>query len=202
MDVVIRKASREDSRFISEMLFEMDPELFTFMFFDDEARTVDLLEKLVECENTVYTHKSTYIAQVDGRRAGFIYFVDDQQYRQNNEGMRYVFKQSFGLLNFLKHLNRFFWIFSVKLPIDGHALFCENICVAQEFRGRGIGTRLMVFAEEEARRRHASRLLGGVMEKNQDAKRLWDRLGFRVISRVTISKKLNLYLLTFEKHLS
>lgn len=50
--------------------------------------------------------------------------------------------------------------------------------VAPGLRGRGIGTRLVQRAEEEAVRRSAARILLGVEGANRGARRLYERLGY------------------------
>lgn len=60
--------------------------------------------------------------------------------------------------------------------VSGMALFPPH-------RGRGIGTRLIALACEQARARGLAQVSLIVFERNSGAKRLYDRLGFREIMR-------------------
>ncbi len=61
-----------------------------------------------------------------------------------------------------------------------------GVALFPAFRGRGLGTRLMAHAEGLARERTLAKLSLIVFEKNTGAKRLYDRLGYRVVARAAI----------------
>jgi ribosomal protein S18 acetylase RimI-like enzyme len=58
--------------------------------------------------------------------------------------------------------------------------YLQTICVAPEARGRGVGSRLMAFAEERIFRESPNFFLC-VSSFNPDARRLYERLGFEVV---------------------
>ena len=55
--------------------------------------------------------------------------------------------------------------------------YVNSIAVRRGFRGKGIGTMLLYWAEERARERHAKVMTLGVLNGNP-AERLYERLGF------------------------
>src|SRR5215813_11616861 len=55
--------------------------------------------------------------------------------------------------------------------------YIQTVCVAPDFRGRGIGTRLVRFAEERIFRESPNVFLC-VSSFNGDARRLYERLGY------------------------
>ena len=61
-----------------------------------------------------------------------------------------------------------------------------GVAVFPEYRGRGIGERLMALAEERARALDFHQLSLVVFEKNTGAKRLYERLGYRERAREAI----------------
>jgi len=67
--------------------------------------------------------------------------------------------------------------------VDNERFLLDGICVAQEARSRGIGSRLLAAIEAEAVRRgyHAVRL--EVIDDNWRARALYERLGFEVLRR-------------------
>lgn len=55
-----------------------------------------------------------------------------------------------------------------------------GLSVAEDWRGRGVGTALMAAAEEWARARGAKRMILDLAAANDGARRLYDRLGYEV----------------------
>jgi ribosomal protein S18 acetylase RimI-like enzyme len=64
-----------------------------------------------------------------------------------------------------------------------------NICgvaIYAQFRGQGLGTRLMALANEQAKEKGFSRLSLVVFEQNAASVRLYGRLGYEVVDRAPI----------------
>jgi ribosomal-protein-alanine N-acetyltransferase len=61
--------------------------------------------------------------------------------------------------------------------------YIQTVCVAQEKRGQGIGARLMAFAEERIFRDSPNVFLC-VSSFNAGARRLYERLGYRVVGEL------------------
>jgi ribosomal protein S18 acetylase RimI-like enzyme len=76
------------------------------------------------------------------------------------------------------------WVCAARLayagswPIPDGELYIHMLGIDSAFRGKGIGTRLLEFAEEQARSRNIPRLSLGVVADNTGAKRLYERFGF------------------------
>ncbi len=65
-----------------------------------------------------------------------------------------------------------------------------HLAVHPDFRGRGVGSGLLAFAEEEARRRGLSRLALDVESHNGRARGVYERFGFCPVREVQ-SRQLN-----------
>ncbi|WP_220035183.1 GNAT family N-acetyltransferase [Georgenia satyanarayanai] len=67
------------------------------------------------------------------------------------------------------------------LPVDGHGAVAEigSLEVVPARRGEGIGRLLVVAAEQRVRRRGGTAAAIVVAEDNGDARRLYERLGYR-----------------------
>jgi ribosomal protein S18 acetylase RimI-like enzyme len=63
------------------------------------------------------------------------------------------------------------------------APYLKSVAIAPEFRGHGLGTKLMTFAEDLFRPR-ARHLFLCVSSFNPDAKRLYERLGYGAVGSV------------------
>jgi [ribosomal protein S18]-alanine N-acetyltransferase len=62
--------------------------------------------------------------------------------------------------------------------------FIQTICIAHAFRGRGLGTRLVDFAEQQIFRASPNAFLC-VSSFNSEARRLYERLGYRYVGELT-----------------
>jgi ribosomal protein S18 acetylase RimI-like enzyme len=61
---------------------------------------------------------------------------------------------------------------------EGDYAFISDLVVLPASRGRGVGTALLAAAERHARSRGAATLKIGVLARNRDARRLYERVGF------------------------
>lgn len=85
----------------------------------------------------------------------------------------------------------------VALGEDGRALgfivinmqgafvgYIQTVCVASEMRGQGVGARLVRFAEERIHRDSPNAFIC-VSSFNEGARRLYERLGYRVVGELS-----------------
>lgn len=62
--------------------------------------------------------------------------------------------------------------------------YIQTVCAAPEFRGTGVGTELVRFAEERILREFRNVFIC-VSDFNHGARRLYERLGFRLVGELT-----------------
>ena len=61
--------------------------------------------------------------------------------------------------------------------------YIQTVCAAPEYRGKGVGTALVTFAEERIFRDHRNVFIC-VSDFNPGARRLYERLGYRLIGEL------------------
>jgi ribosomal protein S18 acetylase RimI-like enzyme len=62
--------------------------------------------------------------------------------------------------------------------------YIQTICIHPDHRGQGLGSRLVEFAEQRILR-DAPNVFMCVSAFNRDARRLYERLGYRVVGELT-----------------
>jgi [ribosomal protein S18]-alanine N-acetyltransferase len=62
--------------------------------------------------------------------------------------------------------------------------YIQTVCAAPEFRGKGVGTALVAFAEERIFREFKNVFIC-VSDFNHGARRLYERLGFRLVGELS-----------------
>ncbi len=78
--------------------------------------------------------------------------------------------------------------FGYSLEWLGRDAFVDELYLREEYRGRGWGSKAMVFAEEQARSLGVTTLHLGVVEGNTVALKVYERLGFKKHSSTFLSK--------------
>ncbi len=68
---------------------------------------------------------------------------------------------------------------------EGESYYIDCIAVFEDYRGQGIGSKLMRLAEQQADDKEFGKMSLIVFEDNIKAKRLYERLGYREVSRAT-----------------
>ena len=70
------------------------------------------------------------------------------------------------------------------LNLEGRFVgYIQTVCAAPEYRGKGVGTALVTFAEERIFREHRNVFIC-VSDFNPGARRLYARLGYRLVGEL------------------
>ena len=74
-----------------------------------------------------------------------------------------------------------FWI--LDRPVKENELWLDDLFVDENFRGHGVGGKLLVATEAEAKKRKKQKIILEVVDHNVAAKRLYLRHGYKVIKK-------------------
>jgi ribosomal protein S18 acetylase RimI-like enzyme len=70
----------------------------------------------------------------------------------------------------------------IELADGANRAYIYGFRIRPEYRGVGLGTRMMFIAEKDLLQRGFRRVTLNVSQKNVDAKRLYEKLGYRVVA--------------------
>ncbi len=98
--------------------------------------------------------------------------------------------QTFG---FFRGMKRFVKLAPFHEKIHKGEMHLDFMCVSEEARGRGIGTLLMQEAIEIAQREKYKELTLAVIDTNEQAKKLYETLGFKTLKKVETTPLNKLY---------
>jgi len=141
-------------------------------------------EGLVRLDPIPNASRITVLAEIDSHVVGVLqYQFGDAPHHSRADVMRLLLK----VLGPVRLVKQFPAIWSrtkvdVETPVD--SLHLTNVAVEEAARGQDIGTKLLVWAEEEARRLGARRMSLTAIPTNVGAIRLYERFGFRVTKTV------------------
>lgn len=162
----IRKATVEDVAYIAEGIY------YAFLL-EDEAlydQWIRTLKEVCAQEDTHYSYRNTWIAEVDGIRAGMMIAVDGEHYREQRDRM---YPQLKGLFDIAFGEG---WD-DMEDEAKAGEFYIDSLAVSLPYRNHGVGTALIEKAKEMAKEQGISMMTLAVEPQNR-AKKLYQKLGF------------------------
>lgn len=174
MECVIRAARRHETRLLGR-LFQIASEGLADYNWSRLARPgedlLDVAERRLRRRRTEFSYENAFLAEVDGQAAGFVHLFAIPPDAVPSEA------ELASMDPVVRPL--------VELDVPG-SYYVAALAVFPEQRARGIGTRLLVFADERARQLGHDRMSVAVYERNAGALRLYRRFGYREVGRRTL----------------
>ena len=177
----IRRATIEDVAYIAEGVYHA-------FLLEDEAlydQWIRTLKEVCGQEDTHYSYRNTWIAEVDGERtvvggvrAGMMIAVDGEHYREQRDKMYPQLKGLFDVA-FGKGWDE------MEDEAKAGEFYIDSLAVSLPYRNQGVGTALIEKAKEMAKEKGISVVTLAVEPENR-AKRLYQRLGFAYQRRIEI----------------
>ena len=170
----IRKATIEDVAYIAEGIYHA-------FLLEDKAlynQWIKILKDVCAQEDTHYSYRNTWIAEVDGERAGMMIAVDGEHYRDQRDKMYPQLKGLFDVA-FGKGWDE------MEDEAKAGEFYIDSLAVSLPYRNQGVGTALVEKAKEMAKEIGIERVTLAVEPMNT-AKKLYQRLGFVFEREITI----------------
>jgi ribosomal protein S18 acetylase RimI-like enzyme len=133
----------------------------------------------------LFSFEHTYFAELDGRKAGMALGYGWEAKRRENwrTGSLLLRQMRLGILSKLSPLLK---VNGVVGMVGSEEYYISNIAVYPEYRAGGIGTRLLLEAEEEAKSSGAKTVALDVEVENAGAVKLYSRLGFSIVRESSV----------------
>ena len=176
----IRKATIEDVAYIAEGIYH------AFLLEDEGLynQWIRTLKEVCAQEDTHYSYKNTWIAEVDRKiaeadgervevdreRAGMMIAVDGEHYREQRDKMYPQLKELFDVA-FGKGWDE------MEDEAKAGEFYIDSLSVSLPYRSHGVGTALIEKAKEIAQEQGISMVTLAVEPQNR-AKKLYQKLGF------------------------
>ena len=170
----IRKATKEDVGYIAEGIYHA-------FLLEDEAlydQWIRTLKEVCAQEDTHYSYRNTWIAEVDEERAGMMIAVDGEHYREQRDKMYPQLKGLFDVA-FGKGWDE------MEDEAKAGEFYIDSLAVSLPYRNQGVGTALIEKAKEMAKEIGIGVVTLAVEPENR-AKKLYEKLGFAYQRRIEI----------------
>lgn len=167
MMIRIRKATKEDVAYIAEGIY------YAFLLEDEGLynQWIRTLKDVCAQEDTHYSYRNTWIAEVDGERAGMMIAVNGEHYRVQRDRMYPQLKGLFDVA-FGKGWD------DMEDEAKAGEFYIDSLSVSLPYRNQGVGRALIEKAKAMAREQGIGVVTLAVEPTNR-AKNLYQELGFR-----------------------
>ena len=176
---MIRFARKEDAPEIAQLILVIlkDMEL-PFLKQTGEQKTLEILEEAITDPNYRYSYSRGIVEEIDGKVAGVAYGYTDEEESIIDQPLVPI-------------LEKYQLDASTRLFIDKETFpnewYLDSISVSEDFRGQGIGSRLLEALPKLAKKANRSVIGLSGDEKNPKAKKLYERHDFKVVGQRMIS---------------
>jgi ribosomal protein S18 acetylase RimI-like enzyme len=179
VSITVREARPEDAAEVIPLMYESSRNLMNYSFrFPDEEPTRFLFRDYLRGRG-IFGYENQIVA-VDGERVvgTMTVYAGGRATELTLQTIRTAFRHwSFG--RFLAFLGRSIAIAPLFIKPRRDGVFLANACVAEEYRGRGLFSRLLSHSVE-AYRASAGLVELDVSFSNASAQRIYEHQGFRV----------------------
>jgi len=175
--IILRKGLPEDAPDFANLTLLSEPELFPAMF-GSGARNV--LQNLFRQRRNLFSFEHSYFIEVDGTKAGMILGREKKRREEWRTGLLMI---KYMKLEFFARIPVLLKTLSLAGRAGDKEYYISSIAVYPEFRGNKLGTTLLLKEEEEAKRCGAPKSTLDVRVDNQDAIRLYNKLGYLVAGK-------------------
>jgi len=162
----IRKATMEDVAYIAEGIY------YAFLLEDEGLynQWIRTLKDVCAQEDTHYSYRNTWIAEVDGEKAGMMIAVNGEYYNIQRNNMYSQLKELFDVA-FGKGWD------DMEDEAKAGEFYIDSLSVSLPYRNQGVGTALIEKAKAMAREQGIG-VVTLAVEPGNRAKKLYLRLGF------------------------
>lgn len=183
--IIIRKAILDDNKEFAELVLLSAP-VFPIIFGN---RIKTGLQNLFRYRANLFSFEHVYFAEVDGKKAGMILGYDWQVKKRESLKTGFLLFKEIGF-SILGKLLRMIKLEAMSGGFANREYYINNIAVYPQYRGRGIGKRLIFEAEKEAKIVGAKKIILGVEKENITAINFYKKLGYRIEKEFLIPLKM------------
>lgn len=184
--VIIEKANSLSQIGAKLNIMALDEMTTTLVGSTDHAVVEETILQMWRQPNNRFSHEFAYEAKVEGATLGTVTCLPVS--RMDKLAWPTVKKllaiRKFSLVAYA--LRNFAAVWSIMDLREGRSdeFHIASIATAPESRGMGVGTKLLLHAEEEARKQQFSKVSLTVKQKNTGARKLYERLGYQVTEQI------------------
>ena len=160
----IRKATKDDAPLIAKVVAMAIGEESAVLYGGDNYMKV--FEEIALLEDSQYSYRNAFVAEVDGNAVGAVIAYDGADLHPLRKSTLDVLSKHIGIE------------MQIADETDASEFYLDSLAVLPEYRGRGVGVKLILAVKERAFNEYNKNLGLLVDFENPDAERLYKSVGF------------------------
>lgn len=183
----IRAAQPADANFAASMLYLSMEHLADHLFQQDKDAIEAVIAQLFARDAGRFGHKYAFVAECESGPVGLMIACRGDRVNRLDLATIPHLLAVLGLAQAIRFILR-----GLRLPggkeAENDEFFISNLGILPAMQGRSFGSQMLAFAEEIAcgnNLKKCSLIVGGY---NRDARRLYERIGYRVVETVNAEK--------------
>ena len=167
MDINVREAKLADAPFVAPLIVEAIDEIANRLTGEDEPKAIlNSLEELFTRTDNRHSYKNTYIAEINGGVAGImvVYGGDEAPLLDKNLETWLAAKGA--------------RVQTIEVEAREDEFYIDTICTAKQYRGHGVGTTLLQYADHIAKEKGYQKVSLSVEKQKVRARHLYEKMGF------------------------
>ena len=183
MSFHIRAASAHDAQVAAPLIYSSGPKAFEFIFSNDQPLAcVDFLQDAFKGSKGLFSYRHHYVVESENKVVAVIGHFTQASMASTQVFTALHILKYLGLFNGLRSMLRglIFENKLVKAPLK-NCFYIAHVGVSADFRGQGIGERMIAFVQAKAEIQGFKKLALDVSVTNPRAQSLYERLNFKVM---------------------
>ncbi|MEA3325776.1 MAG: GNAT family N-acetyltransferase [Chloroflexota bacterium] len=179
-EIIVRPAKPSDARRAGRLLFITFVKKATFIIgLGDEKRAIKILIQLFMLPGHRLSYEFTDIVLQNGRVIGLFTSFPGGKLGKLDRRLDNLILKQYPMRGKLAVILRGWPLIFIKESARDE-YFLSNLVVKKSFRGKGVGTQILVKVEEKARQAGLEKASLMVAIENQDARRFYERNGYKI----------------------
>lgn len=176
MEISYRNGKNEDCAILAKLVYMASEGIIEYLFHGliPDMTPVQTVAHNLGAENSFYSYKNAIVAEYNQNLVGASLSYPSRFHEITEEMKNFLPEDR------LEHF-KFFYASRVE-----DSLFLNALCVDEQLRGKGIGTRLITLTKNKAKEKGFKALSLMVLAANTDAQRLYARCGFKTVEAVEL----------------
>ena len=188
---MIREPNESEIDKCVELIYTAGPYMFNYFLASEPPKVYDLIKVFYTKPDVLFSHTNVLVKIENGEVCGLLLSLPTKDMEQMAKNMMKYGKELLSKTGFFGAIKMVFRSGLQRyLDVNGtDEYYVSNLAVFEKHRGKGIGTELLKKAEELAKENGYKKLSLVVEHYNKNAKRVYEKFGFKEELNVILPKK-------------
>ncbi len=178
---------KQHARVIAELIYNTEDDPQFVWGAGDKEEIISRLTKLVQRTDTRYSYKYAKIAVCDNEVCGVIIALPHTLISPLDKNTSDVLLKNLTLKDKIKYIIDRIKCIGFKESKNGE-YYISNLCTAEKYRGKGVGTMLLREAERSAKKHKLGKCSLLVHEQKENVIRLYHKINYKILEEVNFGK--------------